>query len=69
MAYGQPRHPIKTSADLYALIHDGTKAPLPEEERLKTFPGMEAVLKELATLESDPLTLPEDFKQLRVLGP
>jgi hypothetical protein len=66
-AYGQPRHPIRTSADLYALIHDGTKAPLSEEERLKVFTEIEAILKERATLESDPLTFPADFKQLCAL--
>jgi hypothetical protein len=66
-AYGQPRLPIKSSADLYALIHDGTKASLPEEERLKMFAGIEEILKERATLGSDPLTLPGDFKHLCAL--
>jgi hypothetical protein len=66
-AYGPSRHPIKTSADLYALTHDGTKPPLPEEERLKLFAEIEAILKERATLDSNPLTLPDDFKQLCTL--
>jgi hypothetical protein len=59
--------PIKSSADLYALIDDSTKAPLPEEERLKIYAEIEAVLQELATLDSDPATLPDDFKQLCAL--
>ncbi|KAH0284045.1 hypothetical protein M436DRAFT_66918 [Aureobasidium namibiae CBS 147.97] len=59
--------PIKSSADLYALVDDGTEPPLPREERLKIFVEIEAILKERATLETDPLTLPDDFKQFCAL--
>jgi hypothetical protein len=65
--YGAPTHPIKSSADLYALIDDGTQPPLPEEERQKIFAEIEAILRERATLDTDPLTLPDDFKQLCAL--
>lgn len=56
--------PIESSADLYALIDDGTAPPLQEEERLRAFLEIETILQERAVLESDPLTLPDDFKQL-----
>lgn len=59
--------PIKSSADLYALIDDGTEPPLPRGERLKIYHEIEAILKERATLDTDPLTLPDDFKRLCAL--
>lgn len=64
---GHLSHPVKSSADLYSLIDDGTKPPLSEEERLKIFAEIEAILQERAVLDSDPLTLPEDFKRLCAL--
>lgn len=55
---------IRSSADLYALITDGTRSPLPEEERLQIFTEIEATLRDRASLDTDPVALPEDFKQL-----
>jgi hypothetical protein len=65
--FDAPPHPITSSADLYTLIDDGTIPPLPKEERLKIFAEIEAILQERATLDTDPLTLPDDFKQLCAL--
>ncbi|CAD0100227.1 unnamed protein product [Aureobasidium mustum] len=64
---GRLTNPIRSSADLYALITDGTKSPLPEEERLQIFTEIEAILQDRATLHTDPVSLPEDFKQLCAL--
>jgi len=43
---------------------DGTESRLPREECLSIFYEIETILQERAVLESDPLTLPDDFKQL-----
>ncbi|CAD0111463.1 unnamed protein product [Aureobasidium uvarum] len=59
--------PIASSADLYAQVTDGTKPPLPEEERLQMFTEIESILRDRATTDTDPVTLPEDFKQLCAL--
>ncbi|KAG9664187.1 hypothetical protein KCU64_g844, partial [Aureobasidium melanogenum] len=60
---------IKSGHDFYSLVTNGTKPPLPEGERLSIFAEIEALLRERATGLSDPqpLTLPEDFKQLCTL--
>lgn len=57
----------KSGADFNALVDDGTEPPLPKEERLKLFVEIEATLQQRATLDTDPLTLPCDFKQLCAL--
>lgn len=59
--------PFRSSADLYAAITDGTKSPLPEEQRREIFTEMESILRDRATTDTDPLTLPEDFKKLCAL--
>jgi hypothetical protein len=42
-------------------------ASFSHKHRLKTFAEIEAILQERATLDTDPLTLPDDFKQLCAL--
>ncbi|CAD0084586.1 unnamed protein product [Aureobasidium vineae] len=64
---GHLTDPIRSSADLYDLITDGTKPPLPEEERLQIFTEIESILRDRATTDTDPVTLPEDLKQLCAL--
>lgn len=54
------------SANLYALIDDGTEPPLPEE-RPKIFAEIGVVRRKRVTLDLNPLTLPNDFKQLYTL--
>lgn len=60
---------IKSGHDFYSLITDGTKPPRPEEERLRIFAEIEALLREhaIGLPDPQPLALPEDFKQLCAL--
>ncbi|CAD0100757.1 unnamed protein product [Aureobasidium mustum] len=60
---------ITSSQDFDSLIHDGTKAPRSEEERLQAFTKIEVWLQNRAAQHSKPgpLTLPDDFKQLCAL--
>ena len=65
---GRLPNTIKSGSDFKHLIDDdGTKPPLPQEKRLQIFTEIETVLKDRAILKTDPLTLPEDFKQLCAL--